>query len=165
MPAVTVEDLVAFELEVKALFESKAIRAPVHLRSGNEAILVQIFKEVGQDDWCFFGWASHLECLLKGVPRETLLAAIIEGRSISMCFMEHRIVSSAIVGGICPMAVGVAAGIKRDGLPERVWCLSVETPTAVLWGDVRSEVAKHPSCRYYRYTNGYPHAGIGRLVF
>jgi TPP-dependent pyruvate/acetoin dehydrogenase alpha subunit len=59
---------------------------------------------------------------------------ILAGRSISLCFPEYRIVSSAIVGGILPIAVGVAAGLKRSGGKGRVHCfmgeMTSETGTA-----------------------------------
>jgi pyruvate dehydrogenase E1 component alpha subunit len=59
---------------------------------------------------------------------------ILAGRSISLCFPEYRVVSSAIVGGIVPIAVGVAASIKRRGEKARVHCfmgeMTSETGTA-----------------------------------
>ena len=40
------EELIAFEDQVAALFNSAKIRAPVHLYSGNEAEMIEVFKDV-----------------------------------------------------------------------------------------------------------------------
>ena len=97
----TAADLIAFEKEIAALFIAKQILAPVHLTGGNEDQLIQIFqKHVEERDWICTSWRSHYHCLLKGVPPEQLRKAIVAGRSISLCFPDHRIVSSGIVGGM-----------------------------------------------------------------
>lgn len=41
---------------------------------------------------------------------------------MNLQFPFFRFFASAIVGGIIPIALGVAAGIKRKGTGERVWC-------------------------------------------
>jgi TPP-dependent pyruvate/acetoin dehydrogenase alpha subunit len=118
----TCDDLINFEKEIADLFNAAKIRAPVHLYSGNEAQMLDIFKEVRPEDWVCCSWRSHYQCLLKGVPPEKLRDEILAGRSISLCFPEYRVVSSAIVGGIVPIAVGIALGLKRRGEPGRVHC-------------------------------------------
>ena len=115
------DELIAFEKDIADEFNAGRIRAPVHLAGGNEAQLIEIFKDVRPEDWVFCQWRSHYHCLLKGVPAEELKAAIMAGRSISLCFPEHRILSSAIAGGHLPIALGVALSIKRAGGSERVW--------------------------------------------
>ena len=117
-----VDSLVAFEHEIAEIFNSGQIRAPIHLYSGNEKSILEIFKSVQEQDWVFCSWRSHYQCLLKGVPPQELKQAILEGRSISLCFPQHRIYSSAIVGGHLPMAVGVALGIKKSKSSDHVWC-------------------------------------------
>jgi len=118
----TVESLIAFETEIAALFNAGQIRAPVHLSDGNEAQLLEIFREVQAQDWVCCSWRSHYHCLLKGVPPALLRAEIMAGRSIALCFPDYRIVSSAIAGGTVPIAVGLAMGEKRRGSNARVWC-------------------------------------------
>lgn len=118
----TPADLAAFTDEIASLFNAAKIPHPVHLSDGNEEHLIEVFKTVRRDDWICGSWRMHYQCLLHGVPRETLKAAIMSGRSIALCFPEHRIVSSAIVGGILPIALGIAMGIKRAGGSERVHC-------------------------------------------
>lgn len=120
----TAEELRSFEREVADAFEAGKIRAPVHLSGGNEEQLISIFRGIRRADWVFCSYRSHYHALLHGVPRETVMAAIMAGRSMTMCFPEHRFFTSAIVAGHVPMAVGVAEVIKRMTLKDdyRVWC-------------------------------------------
>lgn len=119
----TPEDLIAFEDEVCKHFADRKIRAPVHLDNGNEEQLIHVFSYlVDESDWVMGSWRQHYKCLLKGVPQEKLMEAIIEGKSISLCFPEYNVISSAIVGGILPIAVGTAMGIKRQGGTNKVVC-------------------------------------------
>ena len=122
----TAEELIAFETEMAAEFNAAKIHAPIHLYSGNEEQMIRIFREVKPEDWVMCSWRSHYQCLLKGVPREQLKAEIMAGRSISLCFPAQRVISSAIVGGILPIAVGTALGIKRRGESARVHCFMGE---------------------------------------
>lgn len=118
----TKEELISYEQGIAALFNDGAIRHPVHLAGGNEDQLIDIFSRINPQDWVFGQWRMHYHCLLKGVPPERLTAAIMQGRSIALCFPEYRIFSSAILGGHLPIALGVAMGIKRSGGDEKVWC-------------------------------------------
>lgn len=122
----TAEELVAFETDIANTFNQGKIRAPIHLYSGNEEKMIEIFRDVKADDWVMCSWRSHYQCLLKGVPPEKVKAEILAGHSITLCFPEQRIVSSAIVGGIVPIAVGVAMGIKRQGGTNKVHCFMGE---------------------------------------
>lgn len=116
------EELIAFEQEIAEDFAAGLIASPVHLSGGNEDKLIEIFKKITPDDYVLGTWRSHLHCLLKGVPRETLKKKIHSGRSIGLCFPEHRILCSALVGSIAPIAVGIAWAIKKAGGKEKVWC-------------------------------------------
>lgn len=110
----TKQDLINFELDIAKSFTNKEIPFPIHLSSGNEEQLIEIFHHnVNPDDWICCTWRSHYHCLLKGVPPDKLKDAIVAGKSISLCFPEYKIISSAIVGGMAPIAVGLAMGIKR----------------------------------------------------
>ncbi len=116
------QDLIAFEDQVADLFNQGQIRAPVHLYYGNEKQIIDVFKTIEDQDWVFCSWRAHYQCLLKGVPKEEVLDEIMAGRSISLCFPEHRIYSSAIVGGILPIAVGAAMSIQRRVEDSKVYC-------------------------------------------
>lgn len=136
----TAQDLVSFEEEIAELFNAKKIRTIIHLYSGGEETMLAIFDKVRPEDWVMCSWRSHYQCLLKGVPREELKAEIVAGRSIALCFPEYKILSSGIVGGILPIAMGVAAGVKRRGGTERVHCFL---------GDMTSETGiAHESIKY-----------------
>lgn len=118
----TKAELIAFEDDIRDCFARGEIAAPVHLAGGNEDQLIEIFQKIRPQDWVLTSWRSHYHCLLKGVPPDEVKAAILAGRSIALCFAEHRQLSSAIVGGICPIAVGLGWAIKRSGEDARVWC-------------------------------------------
>jgi pyruvate dehydrogenase E1 component alpha subunit len=140
----TKEDLIDFENDIAACFDDAQIRAPVHLYNGNEEQMLEIFRkhDIGDDDWVFGSWRSHYQCLLKGVPPEKLKAAILKGRSISLCFAEQKVLCSGIVTGVLPIAVGAAIDIKRRGLPGKVYCFM---------GDMTSETAAaHVNIKYAR---------------
>lgn len=118
----TKEKLILFEENIADLFNKGKIRAPVHLYYGNENEIINVFQNVQSEDWVFCSWRSHYQCLLKGVPEDKLRQEILEGKSISLCFPEYRIYSSAIVGGSLPIALGVAFEIKRKKKSEKVFC-------------------------------------------
>ena len=117
----TKEELIAFEDSIASGFNAGLIRYPVHLESGNEDALIDIFKDVKPQDWVFVSWRGHYKALLKDVPPEELRAAIHHGESMALRFDQHRVYGSAIVGGMVPIALGTAMAIKRSGADERVW--------------------------------------------
>ena len=122
----TKDDLIAFEEKVAEKFNNGEILAPVHLYSGNEDQIIEVFSDISEDDWVLCSWRSHYQCLLKGVPEEEVLREILEGRSISLCFPDHRIFSSAIVGGVLSIATGIAFSIKLRGHKNKVHCFMGE---------------------------------------
>lgn len=145
LPLLTADDLIAFEEEIAAEFNAGRIRAPVHLSCGNEDPLIRIFRNVMPQDWVLGSWRSHYQCLLKGVPRERLKREIMAGRSISLCFPEYRIISSAIVTGVLPIAVGVALAMKRENSDSIVHCFM---------GEMTSETGvAHECIKYSRQWN------------
>lgn len=126
LPNLTKEDLIAFEEEIANLFNTAKIRAPIHLYYGNEEHIIKVFEKIRPQDWVFCSWRSHYQCLLKGVPSEQLRQEILDGRSISLCFPEYRIFSSAIVGGVLPISVGTAMSIKMRREESKVYCFMGE---------------------------------------
>lgn len=115
------KDLISFEKDIEETYKTGAIRGPIHLRNGNEGVLLGIFKShYREGDFVFSTWANHLHALLVGIPPEKIKARIIEGESMAMNFPNHRFYTSAIVGGIIPIAVGVANTLK--GTNQRVLC-------------------------------------------
>ena len=118
----TVEDLRAFESEVIEKYEGANIRGPIHLSYGNEEPLIDIFQYISESDWVFSTWRNHYHALLHGIDRDWLMNEVLSGRSINISNGEHKFHTSAIVGGIIPIATGTAMGIKRKGGNEHVWC-------------------------------------------
>jgi len=136
----TTQDLISFEEEVAECFNSGKIRAPIHLYNGNEDKIIKIFEKVNKEDYIFCSWRSHYQCLLKGVPRETLKKDILAGKSITLCYPEYNIFSSAIVTGSIPIANGRALAEKRKGSDSHVWCFV---------GDMSSETGSfHENVKY-----------------
>jgi len=119
---ITASQLRDFEDRVAEAFNSGRIHAPVHLYSGNEEEMIRVFSEVRAEDWVLCSWRSHYQCLLKGVPMDMVFQEIMNGRSISLCFPEFNIFSSAIVGGILPIGVGIATALKRSNSTFKVHC-------------------------------------------
>jgi TPP-dependent pyruvate/acetoin dehydrogenase alpha subunit len=118
----TKEFLINFESEVAKEFNAGRIKAPVHLSSGGEESLIEIFSNIKDNDFVFTTWRSHYHALLKGVEPSILMREIIEGRSISLNFPDKRLYSSAIAGSHIPIAVGLAYSIKLKSGDDRVWC-------------------------------------------
>jgi len=122
MKKYTKQELIDFETKIGDLFNQSMIKAPVHLYYGNEEEMINIFDKINDDDWVFCTWRSHYQCLLKGVPPEVLEKDILEGKSITLCYSDYNIYSSAIVTGNIPIATGMALDIKRKKGTNHVWC-------------------------------------------
>lgn len=117
----TRESLIAFEAKVKAEWEAGELPSLIHLCGGNEGQLLEIFKEVQPQDWVFISHRGHYHCLLKGMPEEELLENIRNDRSMFCFDANRRIYQSAILGGCCGIAVGVAVALKASGENTKVW--------------------------------------------
>jgi pyruvate dehydrogenase E1 component alpha subunit len=143
----TAQELIDFEADIAHEFNAGKIRAPVHLYYGNEEAIISVFAKIKARDWVFCSWRSHYQCLLKGVPPSEVKAEIMAGRSISLCFPRYRILSSAIVTGVLPIALGVALGIKRRKGNEKVWCFM---------GEMTSETGVAHECIKYARSHGLP---------
>ena len=143
----TPEELIAFEKDIAELFNQGKIRAPIHLSGGNEHQLIKVFKDVGDDDWIATTWRSHFHCLLKGVPPNRLRDDILVGRSITLCYPDFKIFSSAIVGGILPIALGIAWSIKRAGGKNKLWAFL---------GDMTAQTGTFEECSKYAVGHGLP---------
>lgn len=116
------QSLKNFEKKIADHCKNGKIKAPIHLRSGNELNLIGIFRGIEEHDYIFNYWASHLHCLLKGVPENELETAILNGNSIALCFPNHNIYCSGIVGSLLNVAVGTAYGLKLKKSPQMVRC-------------------------------------------
>lgn len=172
----TKEDLISFEEEIASLFEQGKIKAPIHLHGNNEDDLIEIFKGIEKDDWVFSTHRSHYHALLKGIPREQVRSEILLGHSISLQFPEYKFFTSAIVGGILPIAVGVA----MTGARVWVFCGDMASHTGIFHEcvefsqglDIKFIVEDNhysvdtPTSQVWRYSydRKYPHVGCGKWV-
>jgi TPP-dependent pyruvate/acetoin dehydrogenase alpha subunit len=140
----TKEDLLSFEELIANDFNTGKIKAPVHLYNGNEEAMISIFEDIKPQDWVLCSWRSHYQCLLKGVPQEEVRKNILEGKSISLCFPEYKVFSSAIVTGILPIAVGLGLSAKMDKNGQWIYCFV---------GDMTSETGSFEEC--YKYVRNH----------
>ena len=145
----TKQDLIDFENDIADCFNNAMIKAPVHLYHGNEEEMINIFTKhnIGPDDWVLCSWRSHYQCLLKGVPKDKLKNAILNGRSISLSFKEQRVLCSGIVTGCIPIALGIAVDIKRKAGLNKVYCFM---------GDMTSETGVAHECIKYARNHKLP---------
>lgn len=141
--------LIEFENDIANEFNQAKIKAPIHLYNGNEQQMIDIFNKfnIGENDWVLTSWRSHYQCLLKGVPPEQLKEAIMEGRSISLCFSKQKIFCSAIVTGVLPISVGIAMSNKYSNNNSRVFCFI---------GDMTSETGSAHECIKYSRNHKLP---------
>ena len=119
---ITPQQLIDFETKVKETYEAGEIRGPIHLAKNNEDQLIEIFQYIDPEDWVFVPWRNHYHALLHGVDPEKLFNSILEGRSMGTNNTSPNFYASSIVGGIIPLALGVALALKTRGSNKRVWC-------------------------------------------
>ena len=139
--------LIEFENKIASLFNEAKIRAPIHLYSNNEDFIIKVFKKIKKNDWVFCSWRSHYQCLLKGVPPKKVEKEIIDGKSISLCFPEYKVYSSAIVGGVIPIATGVALNNKIKKNKSKVFCFV---------GDMTAETGIMHECLKFSINKNLP---------
>lgn len=113
--------LINFEKKIANLYEEKKIRGPIHLSGNNETQLINIFKKIKKNDWVFSGWRNHYHALLKGLDEDFITNKIVKGRSMNISSLNKKFFTSSIVGGIIPIALGVAYAIKKKRLKSKVW--------------------------------------------
>jgi pyruvate dehydrogenase E1 component alpha subunit len=138
------EDLLKFEEKIKKIYESGKIKAPIHLSGNNEKVLIKIFKKIKKNDWVLSTWRNHYHALLKGIPEKWLEKEIVGGRSMGINSLRYKFYSSAIVGGIIPIALGIAKALKLKKSKNKVWAFI---------GDMTFETGGFHEC--YKYAKNY----------
>jgi len=118
----TRESLMAFEEKIRLAWESGDLPSLLHLSGGNEDQLLEIFQEIREQDWIFTSHRAHYHNLLKGVPEDELEQKIRNDLSMFCYDRQRRIYQSAILGGNCGIATGVAKAIQDSGEDAHVWC-------------------------------------------
>lgn len=139
--------LIKFEDKVKQAFLDAKIHAPIHLSGGNEINLIRIFQKVRRDDWVFSTHRSHYHALLHGISTKWLYGQILAGYSMHINSQKHKFMTSSIVCGCVPIALGVAMGLQRMKQPNHVW---------VFVGDMAAETGIFMECAKYAGRNNLP---------
>jgi len=144
----TKQELIDFETEIKDLFLNGQIKAPIHLSGGNEDALINIFQHIDKkNDWVFSTHRNHYHALLKEISPEWLKQEILAGRSMHINNKKYKFITSSIVCGCLPIAVGVALANKRKGLKNHAW---------VFCGDMAGEAGMFHECMKYASRHDLP---------
>jgi len=113
--------LLETEEQFKDLFLKKKILSGFHLSGGNEDQLIEIFKNVKENDWVFSTHRSHYHALLKGMSADKLIDKALNGKSMHIYDKKLKVFTSSIVGGTLPIALGVAMANKLKQSNDKVW--------------------------------------------
>lgn len=137
-----------YESYIANLHSQGKIPYPVHLdgsKNGNlERKLIKLFQKenITPNTYIFATHRSHLLWLLSGRDPDKLTEQILEGNS--MAVFGYRFFTSSIVGGVLPIAIGVAQALKMKGSKEKVF---------VFCGDMAASGGLFNEC--LQYAKGY----------
>ena len=107
--------------EIKNYSRERIIREKLIVVSDQVKSDDLIFRGVQENDWVCASYRSHYHALLKGISREWLREQIIRGASMYPLNKEYRFITSAIVPGQLPIALGIAKAMKLKNFPNYVW--------------------------------------------
>lgn len=116
-----IRTIVQFEKDIADMYNKGKIKYPIHLTSGNENSLKNIFEYISNQDWVFCSWRNHAHALLHGISKKQLFDQIKKGKSMYISSKQKRFLSSSIAGGVLPIALGVALSIKLKKQKNKVW--------------------------------------------
>jgi pyruvate dehydrogenase E1 component alpha subunit len=138
--SLTPSQLIAFESNVKNIYESGGIKGVIHLAGNNEDYLIELFSYIDKEDWVFSAWRNHYHAILKKLNTKYIREQIIKGKSMNLNDVNRNFFTSSIVGGVLPIALGVAMSIKIKKQKNSVW---------VFVGDMTYETGGFHEC--YKY--------------
>ena len=128
------------EETIAELYQEQEMRCPVHLCSGQEAISAGVCANLNKTDYVLSNHRSHGHYLAKGGTLKGMMAEIYgkatgtsKGKGGSQHLTDHEVGflgATPIVGGIIPVAVGVAFGTQMK---------NEKKVTAVFFGDAATE--------------------------
>ena len=116
------EELIAFENHIGDLYDHNQLPFLFHLSGGNEDQLINIFKDIKEDDYVISSHRNHYHALLHGIPPDIVEDRIKNGRSMFIYDRKRNFFVSAIIGGTPGIAAGIAWALKRKGSKQKVWC-------------------------------------------
>lgn len=114
--------LIKFEKRIGRLWEEGVLPYLLHFCGGNENELIEIFDEIGTDDYVVSSHRSHYHYLLKGGSRHDLEDIIKRGDSMFVFDRKLNFLSSSLLAGGASIAAGIAMALKLKGSKARVWC-------------------------------------------
>ena len=155
--------------------------------------LIKIFKKykITKEDWIFCTWRNSWHWLLSGRNEDDLIWQIQHYGG--MHIYDSHFFTSAIVGGIAPIATGVALALKLKKSKRRVFCFvgDMSATTGIFSESVRYSTGHDLPIIYivednklsvitktqdawgkkkknkvirYNYKRVYPHSGTGTWV-
>ena len=150
----TKEELIKFETEIADLYKEGKIRTPVHLGGDNEDELIEIFKDIKKEDWILSTWRNHYHWLLSGRSASYLRERILSGNS--MHIYDDTFFTSAIVGGIAPIAVGIGWALKQQDSEAIVHCFlgDMGASTGIAMESIRYVCGHKLPVQFYIEDNG-----------
>ncbi len=118
------------EEEIARIYPSDAVKSPVHLSIGQEAVAVGICAALRPDDVVSATYRGHAAYLAKGGNLNAMMAELYgkatgcargKGGSMHLVGIEHGVLgTSAVVGTTIPIAVGHALAFRRQDLDRVV---------------------------------------------
>ena len=105
--------------------------------------MINLFKKIKKNDWVFSSWRNHYHALLKGCSAQDITKQIVSGRSMTLNSIKNKFFTSSIVGGIIPIALGVAFSLKKK-IKNTVW---------VFIGDMTYETGVFHEC--YKFSRNF----------
>lgn len=113
-----------FEQRIVELYPSDAIKSPVHLSIGQEAIAVGVCSALDGDDLISNTYRCHATYIAKGGDLNAMMAELYgkqdgcaggKAGSMHLIDMQHGILgASAVVGTTIPVATGYALALSRE---------------------------------------------------
>jgi len=129
-----------FEERCAELYTQECIRGFLHLYIGEEAIAVGVMQSLTPEDAVVATYREHGHALARGVPMARMMAEMYgkqegcsRGRGGSMHLFDaptRFYGGNAIVGGLLPLAVGLALADKMQGRPRVTACFFGEGAAA-----------------------------------
>lgn len=113
-----------FEEKIAAIYHTDAIKSPVHLSIGQEAVAVGVCDVLEKDDIVSNTYRCHATHIAKGGDLNKMMAELYgkkdgcaggKAGSMHLIDMNHGIMgASAVVGTTIPVATGYAMALKRE---------------------------------------------------
>ena len=151
------EDLKNFTNEIADLLDQGKLPFAIHLSSGNEKDLLDIFNDINDDDYVLSTHRNHYHALLHGLPYNEVKKKIIDGQSMFMFNRSRNFFVSAIIGGTPAIAAGIALALKKKKSKRKVWCFIGDgiEDTGHFYEAARYVESHNLPCKFVIEDNGY----------